>query len=117
MLVATSDWLYMTLRRLKRDAEARAGAGSDQGADGRARKRRLPRAAADVAALRTPDSVLNLNTADDVQIATQGYGVGNWYLVNGDRAKARTSSTAFLPGGRGRRSASSPPKRIPSRGF
>ena len=24
MLVATSDWLYMTLRRLKRDAEARA---------------------------------------------------------------------------------------------
>ena len=39
--------------------------------------------------LRTPESVLNLNTADDVQIATQGYGVGNWYLVNGDKAKAR----------------------------
>jgi hypothetical protein len=33
--------------------------------------------------------VLNLNTADDVQIATQGYGVGNWYLVNGDKAKAK----------------------------
>jgi hypothetical protein len=39
--------------------------------------------------LRTPESVLNLNTADDVQIATQGYGVGNWYLVNGDKQKAR----------------------------
>ena len=39
--------------------------------------------------LRTPESVLNLNTADDVQIATQGYGVGNWYLVNGDKVKAR----------------------------
>ena len=37
--------------------------------------------------LRTPESVLNLNTADDVQIATQGYGVGNWYLVNGDTRK------------------------------
>jgi hypothetical protein len=24
-----------------------------------------------------------------VQIATQGYGVGNWYLVNGDTRKAR----------------------------
>jgi hypothetical protein len=22
-------------------------------------------------------------------MATQGYGVGNWYLVSGDRAKAR----------------------------
>ena len=33
--------------------------------------------------------MLNLNTADDVQIATQGYGVGNWYLVNGDKAKAK----------------------------
>ncbi len=38
---------------------------------------------------RTPESVLNLNTADDVQIATQGYGVGNWHLVNGDRGKAK----------------------------
>ena len=24
-----------------------------------------------------------------MQIATHGYGVGNWYLVNGDKAKAR----------------------------
>jgi hypothetical protein len=39
--------------------------------------------------LRTPESVLNLNTADDIQIATQGYGVGNWYLLNGDLKKAR----------------------------
>ena len=38
--------------------------------------------------LRSPESVLNLNTADDVQIATQGYGVGNWYLVNGDKERA-----------------------------
>jgi hypothetical protein len=39
--------------------------------------------------LRSPESVLNLNAADDVQIATQGYGVGNWYLANGNRAKAK----------------------------
>jgi hypothetical protein len=24
----------------------------------------------------------------DLSLATQGYGVGNWYLVNGDSAKA-----------------------------
>jgi hypothetical protein len=30
-----------------------------------------------------------LNPADDVQIATQGYGVGNWYLVSGDKQRAR----------------------------
>ena len=27
----------------------------------------------------------------DVQIATLAYGLGNWYLVNGDKAKARAN--------------------------
>src|SRR4029450_8574507 len=89
MLVATSDWLYMTLRRLKRDDEARAvlspiAEKMDILENGACRARLLM-----YKGLRTPESVLNLNTADDVQIATQGYGVGNWYLVNGDRQKAR----------------------------
>jgi tetratricopeptide (TPR) repeat protein len=89
MLVATSDWLYMTLRRLKRDAEAR------QILDPIAERMEILENGAYHArllmykGLRTPESVLQLDTADDVQIATQGYGVGNWYLVNGDRAKAR----------------------------
>ena len=47
---------------------------------------------------RTPEAVLDLNTADDIQIATQGYGVGNWYLVNGDRAKARAMFDRVLAG-------------------
>ena len=89
MLVATSDWLYMTLRRLKRDAEARQvlepiREQMDVLENGAYHARLLM-----YKGLRTPESVLNLNTADDIQIATQGYGVGNWYLVNGDRAKAR----------------------------
>ncbi len=89
MLVATSDWLYMTLRRLGRDAEARAvlepiRERMDILENGAYHARLLM-----YKGLRTPESVLNLNTADDVQIATQGYGVGNWYLVNGDRAKAK----------------------------
>ncbi|HEY7285325.1 MAG TPA: tetratricopeptide repeat protein [Vicinamibacterales bacterium] len=98
MLVATSDWLYMTLRRLKRDADARAvlepiKEQMDVIENGAYHARLLM-----YKGLRTPESVLNLNTADDVQIATQGYGVGNWYLVNNDRAKAKAIYDRVLAG-------------------
>lgn len=98
MLVATSDWLYMTLRRLKRDEEARAvlepiREQMDILENGAYHARLLM-----YKGVRTPDSVLNLNTADDVQIATQGYGVGNWYLVNGDRGKAKEIFDRVLSG-------------------
>jgi hypothetical protein len=36
-----------------------------------------------------PEQLLDTGNADDLTIATQGYGVGNWYLVEGNRAKAR----------------------------
>jgi tetratricopeptide (TPR) repeat protein len=89
MLVATSDWLYMTLRRLKRDDEARQVLEPIRDQmdilENTAYHARLLM----YKGARSADSVLNLNTADDVQIATQGYGVGNWYLVNGDMRKAR----------------------------
>jgi tetratricopeptide (TPR) repeat protein len=89
MLVATTDWLYMTLRRLKRDDEAKRvlepiKEQMDILENGAYHARLLM-----YKGQRTPESVLNLNTADDVQIATQGYGVGNWHLVNGDKTRAR----------------------------
>ena len=98
MLVATSDWLYMTLRRLKRDTEAKQVLEPitdtmDVMENGAYHARLLM-----YKGLRTPESVLNLNTADDIQIATQGYGVGNWYLVNGDRAKAKDMFDRVLAG-------------------
>ena len=34
-------------------------------------------------------SIRNLNTADDIQVATEAYAVGNRYLVNGDPTNAR----------------------------
>jgi hypothetical protein len=37
------------------------------------------------------DSVLSVNRSNadvDLALATQGYGVGNWYLYNGDTTKA-----------------------------
>ena len=98
MLVATSDWLYMTLRRLKRDDEARAALEPIKAQmdviENMAYHARLLM----YKGQRTPESVLNLNTADDVQIATQGYGVGNWFLVNGDRAKAKEIFDRVLAG-------------------
>jgi tetratricopeptide (TPR) repeat protein len=88
MLVATSHWLYMTLRRLGRDAEATRVLEPihsdldviENGAYHRLLlmyKRELP---ADSLLSTTPSAAL-----DDV---TTAYGVGNWYLYNGDAARA-----------------------------
>jgi hypothetical protein len=46
----------------------------------------------------SPDSLLRTEGADDLQIATQGYGVGNWYLYNGDKARARQIFERVLEG-------------------
>jgi hypothetical protein len=39
--------------------------------------------------LEKPESLLDTLKADATTIATQGYGVGNYYLVTGNRQKAR----------------------------
>src|SRR5439155_1141471 len=36
------------------------------------------------------DSVFTPADTSDIQVATLSYGIGNWYLVQGDTAKART---------------------------
>ena len=36
-----------------------------------------------------PEAVLTAADTDDVQVATLAYGLGNWYLVRGDKAQAR----------------------------
>src|SRR5258705_226503 len=36
-----------------------------------------------------PEAVLTSADTDDVQVATLAYGLGNWYLVRGDKAQAR----------------------------
>ena len=88
-LVATSDWLYMTLRRLGRTAEAAKvlepiHAGLDV-VDNTAYFNRLLL----YKGLRKPEQVLDPATDDPVQLATQGYGVGNWYLYGGQPQRAR----------------------------
>jgi tetratricopeptide (TPR) repeat protein len=87
MRVATLDWLYMTYRRLGRHGAAKLLL--DQVTDtmeileNESYHRRLLMYKGVV----RPEQLLD--TVDDLTIATQGYGVGNWYLVEGNKAKAR----------------------------
>jgi tetratricopeptide (TPR) repeat protein len=98
MVVASADWLYMTLRRLGRNDEAAAV---------------LQRISPDMRILENdsyhrrllmyrgliaPDSLLQADTQDAVQVATYGYGVANWYLYNGDRRAAEALFRRILEG-------------------
>jgi len=86
-LVATSDWLYMSLRRLGRAAEAQAvlepiHAGMDV-IDSRSYLERLLLYKGE----KQPEDLLG--AADPLDLATQGYGVANWYREQGDEARGR----------------------------
>ena len=89
MRVATLDWLYMTYRRLGRHGAAKLLL--DQVTDkmeileNESYHRRLLM----YKAVLRPEELLDTSNADDLTIATQGYGVGNWYFVEGNTAKAR----------------------------
>lgn len=97
MLVASSDWLYMTLRRLGRDDEA---------------QRALDPITADMTILENtayhrrllmyrgelPADSLMVDTSDPVQVATYGYGLANWYYYNGDRERADELFRRILDG-------------------
>ncbi|HUF28916.1 MAG TPA: tetratricopeptide repeat protein [Gemmatimonadaceae bacterium] len=95
MRVATADWLYMTLRRLDREAEA-ARVLEPIRRDMRILEndsyhRRLLMYKGEI----PPDSLL-AGDGDALQMATQGYGVGNWYLYNGDERRARETFERVL---------------------
>jgi tetratricopeptide (TPR) repeat protein len=88
-LVATSDWLYMTLRRLGRDAAARKVLEPIHEKMDIIENTSYWNRLLMYKGLRTPESVLDPKGADDLTVATQGYGVGNWYLYNKQEAKAK----------------------------
>lgn len=97
MLVASSDWLYMTLRRLG-DEENAARVLEPIRADmnvleNTAYHRRLL-----VYKGVLPADSLAIDTSDPVQLATYGYGLANWYFYNGDRARARALFRRILDG-------------------
>jgi tetratricopeptide (TPR) repeat protein len=87
-IAATSDWQWMTLMRLGRKGDAakvleRITPKMEILENGSYHRRLLM-----YKGLEKPEALLDPVKADALTIATQGYGVGNWYLVNGDRARA-----------------------------
>jgi len=86
-LAGSTDWLWMSLSRSNRNAEAKAML--DRRPDNKpvtnAYSRRLQLYRGEIG----PDAVLTAADTDDVQVATLAYGVGNWYLVRGDKVEAR----------------------------
>ena len=97
-IVATSDWMWMTLMRLNRKAEAEKVltpiAATMDILEGQSYHRRLLM----YKGLEKPDALLDTTKADPTQIATQGYGVANYYFVTGDVAKARAVFEQIVAG-------------------
>jgi len=88
-IVATSDWMWMTLMRLNRKADAAKVlipiTPTMDILENQSYHRRLLM----YKGLEKPEALLDTKTPDPTQIATQGYGVANYYFVMGDRARAR----------------------------
>jgi len=91
-LQGSVDWLWMSLSRAGRGAEAKAML--DRKLDHQrpdfkpvdnAYTRRLKLYRGEIG----PEAVVTSADTDEVQVATLAYGLGNWYLVRGDKAQAR----------------------------
>lgn len=91
MYVATADWLYMTLRRLGQNEEADAILDTVtedmELLENFAYHRRLMM----YKGIIQPEDLLTVDDDGDqaLNLATQGYGVGNWYLYNDQPERAR----------------------------
>lgn len=102
-VTATSDWMWMTLMRLNRKAEAaklleRITPKMDILENGSYHRRLLM-----YKGLGKPEELLAPPKEADaaaaaLTIATQGYGVGNYYYVMGDKVKARETFEKVVAG-------------------
>lgn len=86
-LAGATDWLWMSLSRAGRGEEARAmlARRPDSLETQVAYARRLRLYRGEIG----PDDVITAADTADVQVATLAYGIGDWYLVRGDTARAR----------------------------
>ncbi len=85
-LAGSTDWLWMSLMRAGRAAEARALLASrpDSLPVNNAYTTRLKLYRGEI----QPDQVFTPADTAGVQVATLSYGLGNWYLVRGDTVNA-----------------------------
>lgn len=97
-IVATSDWQWMTYMRMGDKAAAakvltRITPKMEILENGSYHRRLLM-----YKGLEKPEALLDTTNADDLTIATQGYGVGNYYRVTGETAKAKEIFDRVLAG-------------------
>ncbi len=87
-VVAVADWTYMALRLVGREEEATALLDSITPdmtiIENAAYHRRLLM----YKGLIGPEELLDMEDPADLDLATLGYGLGNWYLHKGDRKRA-----------------------------
>jgi len=86
-LAGATDWLWMSLSRAGRTAEAQAML--DRRPDSLAVTNAYARRLELYRGRNGPDEVITPADTADVQLATLSYGIGNWYLLRGDTARAR----------------------------
>ena len=88
MRVATLDWLYMSNRRMGRHEAAKQLLSQVSEKMEILENDSYHRRLLMYKGVLQPEQLLDATNADDLTIATQGYGVGNWYLAEGNTAKA-----------------------------
>ncbi len=98
-LTGSTDWLWMSLSRAGRGAEASAMLAR--------RPDTLPAPPGYAYAARLkmyrgetrPESLITPADTAEVQVATLSFGLGNWYLVQGDTVKAKAAFTRSIRSG------------------
>jgi tetratricopeptide (TPR) repeat protein len=92
LLTATSDWLYMTYRRQGKTAEAAKVLESITEDMTIIENDSYYNRLLMYKGLKQPEQLLdfgNITEENLLNLVTQGYGVGNWYLYNNEPAKAK----------------------------
>lgn len=86
--IAASDWLYMSYRRAGKKEEAeRALARITPGMKVEENKSYFDRLML-YKGMKKESDIIN-DKLTDLELATVGYGIANWHLYNGDKAKAK----------------------------
>ena len=100
-LVSTAHWLYMSLRRLGRDAEARALLDRIRPTMNVIENDAYHRLLLMYKGILPPDSVLSVGPTGEMSVtdATAAYGVANWHFYNGRTAEAERLFRRILAGG------------------
>lgn len=100
MLVATKHWLYMTLRRMNKTKEAeKAIAGIKDNLDIIENDDYYKLVKLYQGKLKAEDLLKEIGTeANSLSNASLGYGLGNWFLYNGEKEKAEKIFRRIIEG-------------------